>query len=233
MNRRPIITVLTGAGVSAESGLATFRDSDGLWARYNIQDVCTPEALQRNPDLVRDFYNMRREECAKAKPNEAHRLLAELQQRYEVRIITQNVDDLHERAGSTHVIHLHGELSKCASVRDPYTPRPLPAGRLRLTAQDVDEKGVPLRPFIVFFGEAVPKLEEGAQAVSDCDLLLIIGTSLAIYPAASLIHYTQPDVPIYLIDPAEVHTTKQVHHIQAPASQGMRSFVEILNDLHL
>lgn len=233
MDRKPILTVLTGAGMSAESGLATFRDSDGLWAKYKIEDVCTPEALRANPALVIDFYNMRRRECAKAQPNEAHRLLAELEKDYDVRIVTQNVDDLHERAGSTNVIHLHGELFKCASMANPYRPLPLPDGRIEMTVEDKDADGYMLRPFIVFFGEQVPRLEDGAREVQRADIFLIIGTSLNVYPASGLIHYTKSDTPIFLIDPNDVHAGSKVHYIKAGASEGMKKFVEILKDLKL
>lgn len=230
---KPIITVLTGAGMSAESGLSTFRDSDGLWAKYRIEEVCTPEALRSNPKLVVDFYNMRRQECAKAQPNAGHRLLAALEKDYDVRIVTQNVDDLHERAGSTQIVHLHGELFKCASVADPYTPLPLPDGRLEMTVEDKDEQGRMLRPFIVFFGEQVPRLEEGAKAVAAADVLLIIGTSLQVYPASGLIHYAKNDTPIYLIDPNEVNAGGRVHYIRSGASEGVQKFVEMLDNLKL
>ncbi len=230
MDRKPILTVLSGAGMSAESGLATFRDSDGLWAKYNIEDVCTPEALRSNPKLVTEFYNMRRRECAKAQPNDAHRLLADLERDYDVRIVTQNVDDLHERAGSTHVIHLHGELFKCASTADPYTPLPLPEGRIELTVEDRDEQGYMLRPFIVFFGEQVPRLEEGAREVQRADIFLIIGTSLNVYPASGLVRYVRSDTPVFLIDPNEVNAGAGVHYIRSGASEGIKTFVRLLKE---
>lgn len=233
MNRKPILTVLTGAGMSAESGLATFRDSDGLWAKYKIEEVCTPEALRANPQLVIDFYNMRRRECAKAQPNEGHRLLAELEKDYDVRIVTQNVDDLHERAGSTNVIHLHGELFKCASVTNPYRPLPLPEGRMEMTMEDKDKNGHMLRPFIVFFGEQVPRLKDGAREVQRADIFLIIGTSLNVYPASGLIHYTQSNTPVFLIDPKDVNAGSRVHYIKAGASEGMKIFVRQLKEMGL
>lgn len=231
---KKILTVLTGAGMSAESGIATFRDSDGLWARHRIEDVCTPQALERNPQLVIDFYNTRREEAAKATPNAGHRKLAELEQRYDVRIVTQNVDNLHERAGSTQVVHLHGELFKCASVHDPYTPLPLPdGGRLRMTVEDHAADGSMLRPFIVFFGEAVPRLDEGVEAVRCADILLVIGTSLNVYPAAGLLHYVRPGVPVFLIDPKAVNAGSSVHYVQCGASEGMVRFEALLDSMGL
>lgn len=227
MKKKPILTVLTGAGMSVESGLSTFRDSDGLWAKHRIEDVCTPEALARDPRRVIDFYNHRRRECAAAEPNEGHRLLARLEQTYDVRVVTQNVDDLHERAGSSRVIHLHGELFKCASVRDPYTPLDLPGGRMEMTPQDKDDQGYMLRPFIVFFGEQVPRLEEAAAEVEQADLFLIIGTSLNVYPASGLLYYVREEVPIFLIDPHDVATPRAVTHIRKGASEGMREFVQL------
>lgn len=224
------IVVLTGAGMSVESGLETFRDADGLWAKYRVEDVCTPQALMNNPDLVRKFYNERRVEAANAQPNKGHQLVAELEKDYDVEVVTQNVDDLHERAGSSKVIHLHGELMKCASISDPYTALPLPDGRLELTKEDVDSRGVSLRPFVVFFGESVPRLEEAARAVEKADILLIIGTSLNVYPAAGLIHYTHSGVPIYLIDPKDVHTPVRVTHIRKGASEGMKEFMEMIKE---
>ena len=217
--------------MSAESGLSTFRDSDGLWAKYRVEDICTPEALKAHPEMVIDFYNQRRKEAAAAQPNEGHRLLAELEKDYDVRIVTQNVDDLHERAGSSHIIHLHGELNKCSSVNDPSTPLPLPDGRLEMTTADKDAKGAMLRPFIVFFGEAVPRLEDGIREAEVADIFLITGTSLNVYPASSLVHFVRPNVPIYLIDAKSVHVFNDVEYIQAGASEGVKLFIERLKQL--
>ena len=229
MTGKPIITILSGAGMSAESGLSTFRDSDGLWANYSVEEICTPEALASHPERVIDFYNHRRIECAQAEPNEGHRLIAELEKEYDVRVVTQNVDNLHERAGSTKVIHLHGELMKCASVRDPYHPLPLPEGRLEMTVHDKDEHGDMLRPYIVFFGEQVPRLEEGIREVRQADIFLVIGTSLAVYPASGLLYYVSPDTPTYLIDPKDVPTPREVTHIRKGASEGMREFIRLIH----
>lgn len=226
------IVFLTGAGMSVESGLETFRDADGLWAKYRIEDVCTPEALRRNPDLVREFYNMRREEIAKVKPNGGHLAIAALEEEYDVVVVTQNIDDLHERAGSTQIVHLHGEAMKCASLSDPHNPLPLPEGRLALTAEDVDARGLPLRPFVVFFGESVPMLDEGIRHVSEADIFVIVGTSLNVYPAAGLIHYAKPDTPIFLIDPKEVAMSGlEFTHFRCGSSEGMQLLTAKLEQL--
>lgn len=229
IKHKPRLTVLTGAGISVESGLSTFRDADGLWAEYRVEDICTPQALAQHPQRVINFYNKRRLECAKAQPNQAHLLLAQLEKYYNVTIVTQNVDDLHERAGSSHVIHLHGELMKCASVTDPYTPLPLPNNRLELSTTDTDDSGAMLRPFIVFFGEQVPRLQEGIHAAQQADLFVVIGTSLVVYPAASLLHYVPVSTPIYLIDPNEVQTPRKVVHLRMGASQGVKELAALLN----
>jgi NAD-dependent deacetylase len=192
------LVVLTGAGISAESGLKTFRDSDGLWENHRIEDVATPEAWERDPQLVLRFYNERRKAAAEAFPNIAHTTLAQLEKDFAVTIITQNVDDLHERAGSSTVLHLHGELSKVRSIKNKSLIYDIGSRAIHLG--DLAEDGGQLRPHIVWFGEAVPKIEEAAEICSKADILLIIGTSLQVYPAAGLLHHTKPDTEIYLVD---------------------------------
>lgn len=193
------IVVLTGAGISAESGLKTFRDSDGLWEEYNIEEVASYNGWIRNPALVMEFYNKRRQQLKEALPNSAHRAIAKLEQRYNVHVVTQNVDDLHERGGSSVVTHLHGELIKARSVNHPELVYNI--GYEDIQLGDLCEKGNQLRPHIVWFGEEVPLMEYAANLVSQADYLLVIGTSLQVYPAASLIHYTSKECIIYLIDP--------------------------------
>ena len=190
--------VLTGAGISAESGLQTFRDSGGLWEGYRVEDVCTPAAFARSPQTVIDFYNARRRAAAAAEPNAAHFALADLERAYDVQIITQNVDDLHERAGSGKVLHLHGELNKLRSTVDENEILPWRGDQ---TLADRDSRGRPLRPHIVWFGEAVPLIEEAVRLVEAADIVIVVGTSLKVYPAASLLHYARFGVPMYLIDP--------------------------------
>jgi len=193
------IVVLTGAGISAESGLKTFRDSDGLWEQYRIEDVATPEAWQRNQQLVLEFYNQRRKQVLSAKPNAAHLALVDLENKFNVTVITQNIDDLHERAGSSKVLHLHGEIRKARSTIDPSLVYDL--GERMINPGDKCEKGSQLRPHIVWFGELVPELENAIGIVGNADILLVIGTSLAVYPAASLVQYTKPHCRLYYIDP--------------------------------
>lgn len=196
------IAVLTGAGISAESGIKTFRDSDGLWENHRIEDVATPEAWHRNPVLVLEFYNQRRRQLLTCQPNAAHTALAELEKHYDVTVITQNVDDLHERAGSTNIIHLHGELLKMRSTADEH----LIYDCLRdIQLGDKCDKGSQMRPHIVWFGEAVPEIERAAKVVAGCDIMIVIGTSLLVYPAAGLINYTRYDALKWLVDPAPVN----------------------------
>ena len=192
------IAVLTGAGVSAESGIATFRDADGLWEGHDVMEVASPEGWRRNPELVLEFYNQRRKAALNAKPNEAHIGLAELEDHFDVTIITQNVDELHEQAGSSNVIHLHGKLFESRSTADPSLIYSMDSWQLNLG--DLCENGSQLRPNIVWFGEMVPMIEVAAQLVSGCDFFVVVGTSLLVYPAASLIDYVAPQVPKYLID---------------------------------
>ena len=199
-----MIVVLTGAGISADSGIATFRDSDGLWANYRIEDVCTPEALARNRAQVIEFYNIRRKELLEKEPNAAHIALAELECEQEVCVITQNIDDLHERAGSKNIVHLHGELRKLRSSWNEMATVPIEGWEQKLDEKHPD--GSLLRPFVVFFGESVPMLEKAIEITEQADVLVIIGTSLNVYPAASLVNFVRPNVPIYIVDPA-VNTT--------------------------
>lgn len=223
------IVVFTGAGVSADSGIATFRDSDGLWAQYRIEDVCTPEALKRNRALVIEFYNKRRRELFERKPNAGHYAIAELEKHFEVEVITQNVDNLHEQAGSKRVLHLHGELMKLRSERNPELIVPIEGWEQRLDATAPD--GSLLRPHIVFFGESVPMIEPATALVEEADLLIVVGTSLAVYPAASLVHYARPEVPIILVDPGEPDTRlirNPLTHIKARSAEGLPRLVEEL-----
>ena len=228
------IVVLTGAGMSAESGISTFRDSGGLWDKYPVEDVATPEGYRRNPQLVTDFYNARRMQLLTVEPNDGHRLVAELEKRYEVTVVTQNVDNLHERAGSTRVIHLHGELTKVTSSLQPNNPqyiRELHPEEYEVHLGDCAADGSQLRPYIVWFGEEVPNIEVAADHVMQADVLIIIGTSLNVYPAAGLVQFTKSGAQIYLIDPAEVKVPYglPVHVIKKGASEGMRELVESLN----
>ncbi|MGN1354003.1 MAG: SIR2 family NAD-dependent protein deacylase [Alloprevotella sp.] len=220
------LVVLTGAGMSAESGFETFRDAGGLWERYPVEKVATPEGWAADPDLVTDFYNGLRRQLVEAEPNDGHRLLAAMEADYDVCIVTQNVDDLHERAGSSNVIHLHGELMKVCSSRDPSHPKfikTLPPGHLDVAHGERAGDGSLLRPWIVWFGEAVPNLEAAARQVEQADIFVIVGTSLNVYPAAGLVRYARPGVPVYLIDPKEVHVPggRTVHVIKDVASKGV------------
>lgn len=193
------VVVFTGAGVSADSGIATFRDSDGLWANYRIEDVCTPEALVRNRAGVIEFYNIRRREVLAKEPNAGHYALARLEEYFDVDVITQNIDNLHERAGSRRVIHLHGEITKLRSERNPDLIVPIEGWEQTLDQRGPD--GALLRPHIVFFGESVPMFDRATQIASQADIMVVVGSSLAVYPAASLVRYVRPEVPVYLVDP--------------------------------
>ena len=217
--------VLTGAGISADSGLLTFRDAGGLWEGHKVTDVCTPEALERNPKLVIDFYNQRRLQANAAEPNAAHKALAELEKYYDVHIITQNVDGLHEKAGSSKVLHLHGELNKLRSVADENEI----IGFTGEQTDDVrDSKGGPMRPHIVFFGEEVPLFPQAAEEMRDADVVIIVGTSMQVYPAASLIHYAPPDADCYLIDPNSQGVGAGVEVIAERAASGVPKLAEYL-----
>ena len=228
------LVVFTGAGMSADSGLATFRDSDGLWANYRIEDVCTPEALARNRALVIEFYNKRRREMLAARPNAGHEAIAALERDFAVEVVTQNVDDLHERAGSTHVTHLHGELRKLRSTRNPELIVPIEGWEQTLDATAPD--GSLLRPHIVFFGESVPMFERAAEIAARAEIMVVVGTSLAVYPAASLVRYAQPGVPIYLVDPGHPDTTgirNPLTVISKRAAEGVPELVDLLRRTYL
>lgn len=217
------IVVLTGAGVSAESGLSTFRDNGGLWEKHSVYDVATPEAFTRDKELVLRFYNARRRQLESAQPNAAHRLLAGLEQNYQVSIVTQNVDDLHERAGSSQVLHLHGELTKARSTGHPQLVYDI--GFNDINPEDICERGSSLRPHIVWFGEAVPMIEVAAEVVAAADYLLIVGTSLQVYPAAGLVHLVGGRVPITVIDPGEPAGVSRATVIRKVASEGLSDWM--------
>lgn len=225
------LVVLTGAGISAESGLKTFRDSDGLWEGYNIMDVATPEAWKRNPSLVQQFYNERRKQVLAAEPNEAHRTLAALESRYKVDIITQNVDDLHERAGSSSVLHLHGVITKAQSSLDPTLIYPIEGSDLEIGARC--ELGSQLRPHVVWFGEEVPMIPVAAELCARADIFVLIGTSLAVYPAAGLIDFVPPETPKFIIDPKIPYIAgyENVTKIQDSAGAGVHRLLELLQTL--
>ena len=208
------LVVFTGAGVSADSGIATFRDSDGLWANYRIEDVCTPEALIRNRAQVVEFYNMRRREVLAKEPNAGHYALVKLEEYFDVDVITQNIDNLHERAGSKRVLHLHGEVTKLRSERNPDIVVPIEGWEQKLDDRGPD--GALLRPHIVFFGESVPMFDRAVEIAAQADIMVVVGSSLAVYPAASLVRYVRPEVPVYLVDP----------HL--PAGHGIRNLREYI-----
>ncbi|MFD2914834.1 SIR2 family NAD-dependent protein deacylase [Psychroserpens luteus] len=220
------IVVLTGAGISAESGIKTFRDADGLWEGHDVMEVATPQGFNKNPELVLDFYNQRRKQLHEVKPNSAHFDLAALEKDYKVTIITQNVDDLHERAGSSNVIHLHGELLKVKSTKNEQDIKPWTGD---LILGDVCDKGHQLRPHIVWFGEDVPMIEKSIDICETADILLIIGTSMQVYPAAGLMNYVPSRTPVYFIDPKPaIASTKHITVIADTATNGMSSFIESL-----
>jgi len=221
------IVVLTGAGISAESGLKTFRDGDGLWMGYHVEDVATPRAFIKNPQLVLDFYNQRRRDVAASIPNAAHIGLAELEKKYTVTIITQNIDDLHERGGSSHVIHLHGEIFKMRSVEDEHTVYQIKGD---INFGDKDTNGSQLRPFIVWFEEPVPMMEKAISLIQDCDYFVVIGTSLQVYPAASLLHYAPSCLPKFIIDKKipKINNYPNLHVIEKPATEGVAELKKIL-----
>lgn len=220
------LVISTGAGISAESGISTFRDSGGLWDKYPVMDVASAEGFARNPALVHEFYNTRRKELIKVEPNAAHRALVELEDLYDVNVITQNVDDLHERAGSSNVLHLHGELMKIRSMRVDSRVYELTADNLETSVDTRDAYGDPVRPHIVFFQEAVPNIEPAIDLVQQADVFVVIGTSLNVYPAAGLLRYVRPGVPVYYIDPNPATTPAGVEVIAKKATQG----VEILKE---
>ena len=229
------IVVLTGAGVSAESGISTFRDSDGLWENFRVEDVASIEGWYRDPAVVMDFYNQRRAQLSEVRPNAAHLAIADLEKEYDVTVVTQNVDNLHERAGSTKIIHLHGELTKvrpenCCNEMDGFSEETVfDIGTEPVHIGDLAPNGAQLRPHIVWFGEAVPKIEAAIDAVEAADILLIVGTSLQVYPAAGLYRYAGPDTPIYIIDPNDVPVRDpRVTHVKDVATRGMEKFRQLL-----
>ncbi len=213
--------------MSAESGIQTFRGAGGLWNNERVEDVATPEAFHRNPQKVLDFYNHRRKELINVQPNEGHKILAELEEKFDVRIVTQNVDNLHERAGSSHVLHLHGELMKVRSTGFSEEIFELTPEKIEVNLGDKCPKGYQLRPHIVWFGEAVPEIENAIEEVGQADIMLIIGTSMQVYPAAGLINHAPYDIPIYLIDPNQISLyDDRIIVIQKGAGEGMKEFRE-------
>lgn len=228
------LVLFTGAGMSADSGLSTFRDAEGLWANYRIEDVCTPEALVRDRATVVKFYNERRREMLNAEPNAGHRAIAELEREFEVHVVTQNVDNLHERAGSTHVTHLHGELTKLRSSRNPDWIVPLEGWKQQPDATAPD--GSLLRPHIVFFGESVPMFELATEIAAQADLMVVVGTSLAVYPAAALVRYVRSDIPIFVVDPGNPDTSgirNPLTIIRKRAVEGMPELATLLREKYL
>ncbi|MBL7766346.1 MAG: NAD-dependent deacylase [Chitinophagaceae bacterium] len=221
------IVILTGAGISAESGLQTFRDSDGLWEGYDVHEVATPGAWKRNPELVLRFYNERRRSILNAKPNAAHLFLANLEKEHDVHIITQNIDNLHERAGSKNILHLHGEIVKMRSTKNSHLVYPILED---MKLGDLAEDGAQLRPAIVWFEEAVPMIEPAIEIVSKADILIVVGTSLVVYPAASLVHYVSDKVPVIVLDKRiPVIKRNKVYPIERSATQGLNELSELIS----
>ena len=228
------LVILSGAGMSAESGISTFRDAGGLWDKYPVMQVASAEGYVRDPELVINFYNERRKQLLDVEPNAGHIGLAELEKDFNVTVVTQNVDNLHERAGSTRIIHLHGELTKVCSSRDPYNPRyvkELKPEEYEVKMGDKACDGSQLRPFIVWFGEAVPEIETAVDYVEKADIFVIIGTSMNVYPAAGLLNYVPRTAEVYLIDPKPVdtHSMRQIHIIQKGASEGVKELKKLLS----
>lgn len=222
------LVVLTGAGISAESGIKTFRDMGGLWEEYDIEEVASPQGWENNMELVLDFYNQRRKQLLECKPNEAHYKLAELEKLFDLQIITQNIDDLHERAGSTNILHLHGELRKSMSTG---TSKVYDINGWKLNSGDKCEKGFQLRPFVVWFGEAVPMMDKAIALTEKAEIFVVVGTSLNVYPAAGLLSYVKRDVPIYIIDPNDISCWRKVTLIKEKASIGVTQLADILSNL--
>lgn len=225
------LVIFSGAGMSAESGIKTFRDNGGLWEEYRVEDVATPEAWERDPELVTRFYNQRRKQVMEAQPNEAHKIIADLQKYFDVTVITQNVDNLHERAGSKKVIHLHGEIMKVRSSRNPLLVYELKHWEVKMG--DTCELGSQLRPNIVWFGELVPMMEPAIEIAGEAELLTVIGTSLNVYPAAGLVNYTPDEIPKWLVDPGtfNLEHIKNLTHIKETAVNGMNKLKEVLMKL--
>lgn len=228
MIKLPKLVISTGAGISAESGIATFRDSGGLWDQYEVMDVASAEGFARNPELVHSFYNKRRKELLEAEPNSAHRGLKELEKWYDTYIITQNVDNLHERAGSLNVLHLHGELMKVRSMKNTDRIYELTEENIETSTSTRDQYGDPVRPHIVFFQEAVPNIEPAINLAMEADVFVVIGTSLNVYPAASLLHYVRDGIPVYYIDPNPAPVPDGVTVIRAKATEGVEELIELL-----
>lgn len=222
------LVISTGAGISAESGISTFRDADGLWENHNVMDVCSAEGFMRNPALVHQFYNDRRRQLLTCSPNAAHLGLAELEKWYDTYVITQNVDDLHERAGSSRILHLHGELMKVRSMTDETRVYTLDEEHLETSPATRDRYGDPVRPHIVFFQEAVPNIERAIEWTEEADIFVVIGTSLVVYPAASLLHYVRRGVPVYYIDPKPAAVPAGVTVIAKPATEGVAELIQLL-----
>ena len=229
MVNNPRLVVLTGAGMSAESGISTFRDSGGLWDKYPVMEVASADGFRRNPALIHEFYNARRRELLNAQPNAGHKALAQLERWYDVDIITQNVDNLHERAGSGRVLHLHGELMKVRSLKHPERVYELTPENIETTVETVDSYGDHVRPHIVFFQEAVPNIEPAVELMERADVVVIIGTSLAVYPAAGLINYARRGIPVYYIDPHPAPVPDGITVLPMTATAGMEKLLEILN----
>ena len=246
--KKPKLVVSSGAGISRESGIKTFRDADGLWENYPVMEVCSADGFRRNPELIHKFYNERRRQLIEARPNAAHAALVELEKDYDVYIITQNVDDLHERAGSEKVLHLHGELMKMRSISHPDYTEPLDIEHLETTPETRGKNGDLMRPHIVFFQEPVPNMEAAAELAREADVFVVVGTSLVVYPAASLLYYVRKGVPIYYIDPRpaqfdgtdeermqpegaiyRVRSFPNLTVIKDPATRGMKVLAGILD----
>ena len=231
------LVILSGAGISAESGISTFRDAGGLWDKYPVMQVASIEGYEADPELVINFYNERRKQLLDVKPNQGHILCAELEKYFDVTVVTQNVDNLHERAGSHHIIHLHGELTKVCSSYNPNDPRyirELKPEEFEVKMGDKAGDGSQLRPFIVWFGEAVPEIETAVRYVEKADIFVIIGTSMNVYPAASLLYYVPSNADVYLIDPKDVNinSNRPITHIKKGASEGMKELLELLVNSH-
>lgn len=227
---KKVLAVLSGAGISAESGLGTFRDSGGLWENFRIEDVATPEAWQANPELVLDFYNLRRKVNNEAQPNEAHRILADLEQHFDVHIVTQNIDDLHERAGSSKVLHLHGEITKSKSSGPNQEKAYYDIAGNDIHVGDLCPDGYQLRPHVVWFGEEVPMLYNASEIIALADIFLVVGTSLNVYPAAGLIHAVLKNCSCYAIDPKDIPISSRFKHIRADAGKGMQRFADLVTN---
>jgi len=224
------LVVLTGAGISAESGVATFRDSDGLWENYSIEDVATPQGWAKNPALVQRFYNARRQQLPTVVPNAGHKILAKLEEHFYVRIITQNVDDLHERGGSTNVLHLHGQLTQAKGSKDKVKIYDI--GYNSIEMGDLAEDGTQMRPHIVWFGEDVPEIINAVELAAEAEIFVVVGTSMQVYPAASLVNYVGKNVPIYIIDPKkpDIEITDNMTYVQAGGGEGLQQLFEILTE---